>query len=170
MRVKLTDRFVKSATTNGRKSPISMDEEVIGFGLQVRETGRKSFTLNYMFEGRRRRLYIGDFPDWSTQAAREHAKLIKREIDQGIDPLAVRDERRTAPTVKHLIERYLTEHVVRLAPDSASDYRSMMMTYVMPVWGQRKVEDIRRSDVDQLLVEVARGGPDPTRTRPSRSG
>ena len=113
MRVKLTDRFAKQAAPRGRRSPIFMDEEVIGFGLQVRETGRKSFTLDYIFEGRRRRLYIGDFPDWSTQAAREHAKLIKREIDQGIDPLAVRNERRTAPTVKYLIERYLTEHVVR---------------------------------------------------------
>jgi hypothetical protein len=50
-----------------------MDEEVIGFGLQARETGRKSFTLDYAFEGRRHRLYIGDFPDWSTQVAREHA-------------------------------------------------------------------------------------------------
>ena len=38
-----------------------MDDEVIMFGVQVRETGRKSFTLDYMFEGRRRRLYIGDF-------------------------------------------------------------------------------------------------------------
>jgi hypothetical protein len=94
-------------------------------------------------------------PDWSTVAAREHAKLIKRQVDQGLDPLAMRDERRTAPTVKDLIERYLTEHVPRLAPDSASDYRSMMMTYVMPAWGQRKVIDIRRSDVDQLLVEIA---------------
>jgi integrase len=56
-----------------------------------------------------------------------------------------------------LIERYLFEHVTRLAPDSASDYRSMMMTYVMPVWGQRKVIDIRRSDVDQLLAEIAKG-------------
>ena len=156
-RVKLTDRFVKSATTGGRKSPIFMDDEVIGFGVQVRETGRRSFTLDYMFEGRRRRLYIGDFPDWSTAAAREQAKLIKREVDQGLDPLAARDERRTAPTVKDLIERYLMEHVPRLAPDSASDYRSMMMTYVMPVWGQRKVIDIRRSDVDQLLVEIAKG-------------
>ena len=52
-RVKLTDRFVKSATTGGRKSPIFMDDEVIGFGVGVRETGRKSFTLEYMFEGRR---------------------------------------------------------------------------------------------------------------------
>ncbi len=49
-----------------------MDDEVIGFGVQVRETGRKSFTLDYMFEGRRRRFFIGDFPDWSTNATREH--------------------------------------------------------------------------------------------------
>lgn len=52
-RVKLTDRFVKSATTDGRKSPIFMDDEVIGFGVQVRETGRERFTLDYIFEGRR---------------------------------------------------------------------------------------------------------------------
>ena len=77
MRVKLTDRFVKSASTNGRKSPVFMDDEVIGFGIQVRETGRKIFTLDYVFEGGRRRLFIGDFPDWSTVAAREHAKRIK---------------------------------------------------------------------------------------------
>jgi hypothetical protein len=48
-------------------------------------------TLDYSFEGRRRRLYIGGFPDWSTTAAREHA-----ERDQGLDPFALRDERRTA--------------------------------------------------------------------------
>lgn len=40
-RIRLTDRFVKFATTGGRKSPIFMDEEVNGFGIQVRETGRK---------------------------------------------------------------------------------------------------------------------------------
>jgi integrase len=157
MRVKLTERFVKLATSSGRKSPIFMDDEVIGFGVQVRETGRKSFTLDYTFEGRRRRLYIGDFPDWSVVAARERAREVKRQIDQDLDPLAVRDERRMAPTVKDLIERYLFEHVRRLAPDSASDYRSMMMTYVMPVWGQRKVIDIRRSDVDELLAQIAQG-------------
>lgn len=47
----------------------------------------------------------------STTAAREHAKLTKREVDQGLDPLAVRDDRRSAPTMKRLIERYLEEHV-----------------------------------------------------------
>ena len=72
-RITLSNRFVKSATTDGRKSPIFMDDEVIGFGVQVRETGRKSFTLDYMFEGRRPRLFIGDFPDWLRNSARKHA-------------------------------------------------------------------------------------------------
>ena len=52
-----------------------------------------------------RRLFIGDFPDWSTNAAREHAKGIKREVDPGLDPFALRDGRRTAPTIDDLIER-----------------------------------------------------------------
>jgi hypothetical protein len=76
-RVKLADRFVKSATTGERKSPIFTDDEVIGFGVQVRKR-RKSFTLDYSVEGRRRRFYIGDFPNWSVVAARTQAD---REVD-----------------------------------------------------------------------------------------
>jgi hypothetical protein len=29
--------------------------------------------------------HIGDLPDWSTNAARERAKLIKREVDHDLD-------------------------------------------------------------------------------------
>jgi len=58
MRVSLTERFAKSATTEGRRSPIFYDDEVIGFGLQVRRNGRKTFTLDYTVEGRRRRYTV----------------------------------------------------------------------------------------------------------------
>jgi hypothetical protein len=61
-RVALTERFAKSATTEGRRSPIFYDDEVIGFRLKVRDHGRKAFTLDYTFEGRRRRYFIGDHP------------------------------------------------------------------------------------------------------------
>ena len=44
-RVNLTERFAKAATSDGRKNPIFYDDEVIGFGLQVRDTGGKAFTL-----------------------------------------------------------------------------------------------------------------------------
>jgi len=68
-RVALTERFAKAATTEGRRSPIFYDDEVIGFGLQVRDNGRKTFTLDYTVEGRRRRYFIGDNSVWSEPAA-----------------------------------------------------------------------------------------------------
>jgi hypothetical protein len=68
-RVALTERFAKGASTARRKSPIFYDDEVIGFGLQVRDNGRKTFTLDYTVEGRRRRYFISDHPAWSVQAA-----------------------------------------------------------------------------------------------------
>jgi hypothetical protein len=40
---KLTDRFVKSVTTDGREPPTFRDADIIGFGVQVRETGRRSY-------------------------------------------------------------------------------------------------------------------------------
>jgi hypothetical protein len=42
VRVNLTGRLAKSATTKARKSPIFNDDEVIGFGLQVGDNGRKN--------------------------------------------------------------------------------------------------------------------------------
>jgi hypothetical protein len=164
MRITITDQFVKRATTAGRASPIFRDAEVIGFGVQVRSSARKSFTLDYTFEGRRRRVYIGDYPDWSVAAARDEAKRIKREVDRGIDPLRVRDERAAAPTVSDLAQRFLTEHVVRLATSVGPDVTSMIRTFVIPAWSARKAADIRPSDVDALLAEIARG-----RARPHKA-
>jgi len=37
MRVNVTERFAKSATTEGRRSPLHYDDEAIGFGIQVRD-------------------------------------------------------------------------------------------------------------------------------------
>jgi integrase len=157
MRKTLTERFVRSATAGDRPSPIFMDDEVIGFGLQVRQNGRKTFTLDYTFEGRRRRFTIGDYPAWSVALARDEAKRLKRDVDAGRDPLNVRDERWAAPTIKDLVERYLEEHTTKLVPNARRDQTNMLATYVLPVWGDRKVTDIRTRDVDALLAEIAKG-------------
>ena len=59
---------------------------MIGFGLQVRENGRKTFTLDYTFEGRCERYFIGDYPAWVVAAAPDEPRRLKREIDGGTHP------------------------------------------------------------------------------------
>lgn len=138
MRTTLTERFVKSATAGDRSSPIFIDDQVIGFGLQVRQNGRKTFTLDYTFEARRRRYYIGDYPTWAVAVARDEAKRLKREVDSGCDPLATRDDRWVAPTIKDLVVRYTEEHISKLSKDHGRDQRNMLAKYVLPVWVTRR--------------------------------
>jgi integrase len=102
-------------------------------------------------------------------AAREEAKRLKREVDAGNDPLGNRIERRNAPTMSDLIDRYLKEHAAKLAPRSASDQTSLLRKLVEPEWGTRKVADIAPEDVDRLLAKVSKGRPRPRKHLPKPS-
>ena len=78
--------------------------------------GSKSFFIDYRLHGRHGRYTIGPFPRWSAEAAREEAKKLRKEIDRGVDPAGDKRERRTAPTVQDLINRYIEDHLPKKLP------------------------------------------------------
>ena len=88
------------------------DSEFRGFALRVTANGARSFTLTYRIDGRQRRYTIGPYPAWSPTAAREEAGRLRRKVDNGIDPLAEKEERRNAPTVNELADDYLAFHAL----------------------------------------------------------
>ena len=174
MKTHLTERGVKGLEP-GLKNFIVYDKEVVGFGVRITSGGTRAFILTYRIDARERRLTIGAWPDWSVTAAREEAKRLKREIDQGRDPLTERDEAREAPNIRQLIDRYLEEHAARLAKHNRDDQKSMLRKMVEPVWGPRKAAEIQPEDVDKLLRQIAKGTPGrkgrkPTPVRANRLG
>jgi hypothetical protein len=76
MAQRLTDRAVKSLPAPDAGNKVYYDDLVRGFGLRVTTAGARSFVLDYRRRSDRlqRRVTIGQFPDWSTAAAREEAK------------------------------------------------------------------------------------------------
>ena len=83
------------------------DRKATGFGVRSYPGGGKSFFIDYRIDGRQRRITIGPFPRWSADAARERAKELREQIDRGHDPAGDKRERREAPTVQDLIDRYI---------------------------------------------------------------
>ena len=150
MPVKITDRLVRELASPTRGNKITYDTEVKGFGVRITAGDARSFILNYRANGIERRMTIGSYPDWSVTAAREQAKVLKREVDLGRDPMGQRHEDRTAPTVQDLWERYQIEHLPRKSPRSQADDRSMFRSYILPVLGRTKVKDVRPADIDAL--------------------
>jgi hypothetical protein len=133
--MRLTDNIVKRlrAPTSGNR--INYDEAVKGFGCRVTAAGARAFVLNYRrkSDGRERRATIGSFPDWSTAAAREEARRLKREIDGGGDPVGEQRESRNAATVADLCERFEREHASG-QPLSGSTNSKSPLTFC-PRWG-----------------------------------
>lgn len=167
MKAKLSERVVKAAEIGSRKY-VLFDEDTPGFGLCVYTTGRKGFVLIYRIAGQQKRFTIGVWPTWSVTAARDEAKRLIREIDRGEDPLDTRKAARGAPTVKELAERFIEEHLPKLAKTNASDQKSMLEKLVLPEWKNRKVADITPTDVDRLLTKIAAGRARPSKKKPTQ--
>lgn len=172
--IRLSERMVRSAAPSARDRLV-FDKEARGLAVVVYRSGRKAWAVRYRVSGRVRQMVLGGWPELSLAEARIRALEVRAAAARGSDPLGDREALRRAPTLDELVERYLREHAVRLAPRSAADQRCMLERLVLPSWRGRKVADITRADVDQLLARIALGGraggrAGPTPVRANRCG
>ena len=166
-RMRLTEKVLRDAIpAEGRDYQI-FDDDVRGFAVCIYRGGGRAFTFDYRHAGRQRRMTFARWPEWSVTAARERARELRREIDLGRDPLAERGQRREAPRVQDLIDRYLKEHVTRLSAMNAGDQKSMMAKLIAPHWGKKLVTDITKADVEKLLAKIAEGRARPHKAKPN---
>jgi integrase len=157
----LTDATIRRLPTPAKGNKVHYDDEVPGFGCRVTAAGARAFILNYVVKGsgRERRITIGQFPDWSTTAARAKARELRRSVDDGADPLADIEAERAAPTVAELIDRFEQEHLPRLRASSQADYKRMINNHIRPHFGAHvKVQDVTFSDVDRLHRKITAAG------------
>jgi integrase len=150
--MKLTDNLLRQLPTPERGNKLTYDDAVKGFAARVTAAGGRAFILNYRrkLDGRERRLTIGSFPDWSTTAAREEAKRLKRAIDGGADPVGEQEDTRAAPTVAHLATRFERDYLPRKRPSTQRVYRQQIQTDILPALGRMKVAAVSHADVDGL--------------------
>lgn len=128
-----------------------------GFSIRVMPSGSKTWLYLYSFDGKRRKMNLGIYPEVTLETARERFEDARRKVKNGIDPVAELEQaansRRQALTVKGLIEEYLERYAKRFKKSWEEDER-ILEKEVVPVWGKRKAEDIRKRDVLELLEKI----------------
>src|SRR5262249_5089557 len=96
---------------------------------------------------------------WRTTDARDKARELRREIEDGGDPLGEIEAEREAPTVADLIERFRAEHLPRKRGRTASEYGYLLKLHIEPHFGQHtKVADVRFEDIDGLHRKITKAG------------
>ena len=158
-RYHLGEKNVRSFPAPAKSSRVYYDDTVPGFGLRVTYRGTRSWVLNYYApSGYERRLTIGRWAVWTAGAAREQAKLLKRRIDLGEDPLAQKQEKRRGETFADLCAECLDVYAVRKRDGGAGD-RRFLEVEALPVRRRLEVRDITRADVIRLLDKQAAEAP-----------
>jgi len=153
---RLTETFIKALQPPPRGSRLIWDTELTGFALRVFApsktcpAGVRTFLLTYRVNGTERRYRIGSWPDWSVIAARAEAKEIRQRVDRGEDPASDRRERREAPTMADLAERYRREHLPRKSPQSRHDDGVMLGHILKHIGSDRRVADVHHGDIVAL--------------------
>jgi integrase len=168
---------VNAASTEERKKPVALsnkfvadlppgemwwdaDPRATGFGVRTYPGGGKSFFLDYRLNGRQRRITIGPFPRWSVSAARERAKELRKEIDKGIDLAGDKRERRTAPDVADLIERYVEDHLPRktVPEQRIEDEKKMLAEIAEKLGAHTKIAQIHGGDIADMHRRITESG------------
>lgn len=129
-----------------------------GFSIRFLPSGIKVWYFIYTFEGRKRYMPLGNYPEVSIEDARERHGDAWKTLKNGTDPLTVaeqaKDERLKAPTITDLATDYIEKYAKKQKKSWQEDER-MLNKEVVPFWGKIKAIDISKRDVVLLLEKVS---------------
>jgi integrase len=163
--ISLTQRAVDALGPPRQGRVEYFDRLLPGFGLRVSDAGRKSWFVMYRVQGRKVRETIGTLAAIPEVAdARQRARASIELAQRGVHPVEAREEAAAlaatrSTTFATVAARYMAEYVERnTRPATIRETRRILDRDVTPRWGERPVRHIVRSDVNELLDEIADRG------------
>ena len=93
----------------GERDKIWFDDDIAGWGLRIREGGKRVWIFQYAIGGRTRRLTFGTYPAMSVATAREQAEQLHAQTKLGRDPAREKADAkaRAGETFEHCLSLYL---------------------------------------------------------------
>ena len=138
----LSETYVKSLKWSGKDQRISDGQ---GLYLNLRKTS-KTWIIRKSFRGQNQIITLGKWPALSCRAARLEAARLIMETDI------------SSATVETLVDKYVKE-VVRVEHKRPHFSEAYFNNGVIPFIGNKKIRDIRRTDLVGLVQAYVKRGP-----------
>lgn len=158
-KVKLTAATVqKLRLPHGTTDKIFFDDNLAGFGLRIRDGGKRTWIAQYRVGAKQRRMTLGTPENLDAHSARERAKDVLAKVQTGSDPQTEKAEKRAqaAVTVGAIVKRYLNERAVRrLKPRSYEEVERHLRKHWAAL-AETPIRNVKRSDVAAQLGRIAK--------------
>ena len=133
------------------------DEDLKGFGVRVRPSGRKTYFVMMRHKCVMRRFTVGTHGSVAPEQARLKAKQIISDLAIDKNPTAEVEALRNAITIKSLAARFLDEYVpIHCKPNTQSEYKRCIEIFINPEIGTMRLVSVERTDVAKLHHSLRR--------------
>jgi len=170
MKRTLSDRLLRSLAQPRAAPQEIWDQQLRGFGCRVSKQGTVSFFAMRRLRGSHKsvRIKLGNFPAMPLAEARQRARSLLIEMQDGVDPRARKAEEARiaaaaeASTFGAVTEAFIIRHVV--SKRTAREIERRIRRELVPRWGKRPITSITRADVIAVIDDIAdRGHPEAAR-------
>lgn len=133
-----------------------------GRGLQLRITthNKRSWSLQYRFNGRALKTTLGEWPSVSLSEARKLSDRTRLMLAKGLDPQeAKRSAKSNMLTFNKAWDTFDALHISEKKQSTAREYRRSAVSDILPYFGKLALKDITKSDVVRLIDKIRKRAP-----------
>lgn len=117
---------------------------------------KKQWRLDYRFQGRRKTISLGTYPETTLAQARKLRQEFKEKINNGINPSEERKEIKAEhnPLFKNIAEKWLLLHKGKITENTYVRKIGWLKNHIFPVLGTKEIKEIKRIDIINLLQSL----------------
>lgn len=147
---------LKNHSTRGRYT----DPKQIGLHLWIKSPTRKYWILRTTINAKQRDISIGSFPETTIAEAREKAQGFKKEISNGIDPLAQKRIKKQFSEKKEITFKEFSIDCINLKraewrnSKHACQWTNTLEKFVFPYIADKKIDEIDTNDILKILNPI----------------
>ncbi|GJD58842.1 tyrosine-type recombinase/integrase [Methylobacterium dankookense] len=142
------------------------DATLPGLYFVVQPSGAKSWAVRYRHAGKTRKMTLGTYPALDLARAREQGRAALHLVSLGRDPAQEREAAKAVPApepdrdlVSTVVESFIERHVRKKnRPRTAEETTRLLRSKVLPAWGTKRIHEIGRRDIIELLDQIVDAG------------
>jgi integrase len=146
----LTDLAVRKARPKEKRYDL-YDAALRGFGVRVSTSGAKTWFVMRRVNERMVRYSLGRYPEYSLPEARAAAAAALKRMTEGEHPHADK-----AAMFDEVLEEWLVRDQAKNR--SVGNVRNAVAKHVLPAFGGRSIDSIRKADVLRLIDKIVDSG------------
>lgn len=157
----LTDTAAKQAKPKDKAYTLP---DALGLSLYVAASGVKSWHFRFTWLGKQVRISFGTYPETGLKEARARRDEAREDVANGVDPRHSRREKKAemieagGRTFRRVYDEWLAFRKGSISPGTYRVISNAMELDVLPAFGDRQIDTLKRADVIGLIRRVEKRG------------